>query len=216
MSNDSLITEEEYDELMEHVESEDFDAARQLFVQYGLTLNSPLLDAPRYNETGDELLTYLDYIIAHSLTSLIDDCVNNEILALNDDFFARCLQINALDVYQYFRDLYPQFYPAGQSLCESVKLCYADIADDLLTLNAGLIHHIDNDVIEYLFSFDIDEETLETIRVLFNHSINPALFNRYLGYLHNPEAGYFKIDEDDQDLVIELIDILESNGVFVE
>ena len=81
--------------------------------------------------------------------------------------------------------------------------------DNILTINNDisqlLLTEIDDEIIEYLFSFDIDEETLETVRALLNHNIDPVLFSKYLGYLKNQEDNYFKIAEDNQDLVIELI-----------
>jgi hypothetical protein len=108
----------------------------------------------------------------------------------------------------------------GLCLKEAVKLCYAETVELILSNNSdvatSLLCEIDDDVIEYLFSFDIDEETLETIRVLFNYDINPKLFSKYLGYLQRQDENHFNIKEDNQDLIIELIDILVLNDVRVE
>lgn len=213
MATNDVLTFIEYDELLDYIDNENIDEVRKMFVQFGLTVNSPLFDAPRYNAAGDELFTYQDYIIAHSLIALLDYCIENEYIKVNDTLFYLCVQNHALDVYEYLRESYPNSYPAEQTLCESVKLCYSELTAELLISNPQLIYCIDDSTLEYLFSFDIDEETLETIRVLFNYNINPMLFNSYLAHLYNPEDSYFKIAEDDKDLVIELIDILESNGV---
>jgi hypothetical protein len=104
------------------------------------------------------------------------------------------------------------YIPQIETLKIAVRNTYSEITENILAIDNELIHELDDEDIEYLFSFDIDEETIETIRVLFNYKINPTLFSKYLKYLHNPDGNYFNIEEDDQDLIIELIDILESNG----
>ena len=213
MAQYSQLAFADYDELIDYIDDENVDEVREMFVQFGLTIDTLLFDSPLYNSSGDELFTYLDYIIANSLIKLINYCIDETFIVLDDKFFHRCVQIGALDVYEHVRELYPTFYPAEQTFCEAIKQCNSSIAAELLGINPQLIYYIDDSVLEYLFSFDIDEETLETVRVLFNYNVNPVLFNRYLSYLHHPEGNYFKIDEDDKDLVIELIDILETNCV---
>lgn len=211
----STLTEIEYDELLDYIELEDIENLQILFAKYNLNVYDPLFDAPRYNDTGDELITYLDYAIAHNLSGVIDFCIENDYIKPTDKFLARCIALHCVDTYQYYIDA--GNIPQGQSLREATKLCYSELVDNILTCNSDvapiLLDELDDDVIEYLFSFDIDEETVETIRVLFNHHIQPQVFSKYLKYLHNPDGNYFNIAEDDQDLVIELIDLLESNGV---
>jgi hypothetical protein len=175
----------------------------------------PLFDAPRYNDTGDELLTYLDYAIAYNLTGVIDFCIEQKYLQPDDKFLARCISLHCIQSYQYYID--KECIPGVECLREATKLCYSELVDNILSCNIDvapiLLEELDDDIIEYLFSFDIDEETVETIRVLFNHNIRSEVFSKYLKYLYNPDGNYFNIEEDDQDLVIELIDLLESNGV---
>ena len=67
--------------------------------------------------------------------------------------------------------------------------------------------------IEYLFSYDMDEETVETIRVLFNYNIDRILFVRFLKALKDPEDRYFPVGQEEQDIAIEIIEVLEANGV---
>jgi hypothetical protein len=210
-----LLTELEYDELLDYIDMEDIDNVKEKFVSYNLNIYDLLYDAPRYNDTGDEMLTYLDYAIAHNLTNIIDFCIENKYIDPNDIFLARCIDLHCIETYQYY--IKSGCKPYINSLRNAIKLCYSEIVDNILTINNDisqlLLTEIDDEIIEYLFSFDIDEETLETVRALLNHNIDPVLFSKYLGYLKNQEDNYFKIAEDNQDLVIELIDILESSSV---
>jgi hypothetical protein len=84
---------------------------------------------------------------------------------------------------------------------------------NILENDNDLITDITDDDIEYLFGFDIDENTVETIRVLFNYGVDPILFSRFLTALKAPNDEYINISEDEQDFVIEIIDFLESNNV---
>jgi hypothetical protein len=209
------LSDLEYDELLDYLELEDTDKLLELFQKYNLNVFDLLFDAPRYNDSGDELLTYLDYAIAHNLTGVIDFCIEQKYLQPDDKFLARCISLHCIQTYQYYID--NECIPGVECLREATKLCYSELIDNILSINCEvaivLLEELDDEIIEYLFSFDIDEETVETVRVLFNHNIAPEKFSKYLKYLHNPDGNYFNIAEDDQDLVIELIDILESNGV---
>jgi hypothetical protein len=105
------------------------------------------------------------------------------------------------------------YVPQIETLRIAVRNCYSENVDSILALDEELIHELQDDDIEYLFSFDMDEETIETIRVLFNYKINPNLFERFLKALKDPEDKYFSVSQDETDIAIEIIDFLESHSV---
>lgn len=204
-----------YDELLDYIDDENIDKVVQIFTEYNLTLYDHLNDSPRLSEDGEVMYTYLDYILAHNLWTLLNFAIVNNYINANDDLLAKCIHSHSLDTYYYLIENYPNTaIPSYECAKEATKMCYSDILDGILSTQPDSIQSIQDDTIEYLFSFDIDEDTLETVRVLFNHGINGKLFERYMPHLKNGvNDDYFSIKEDNQDLVIELIDLLEDHGL---
>lgn len=202
-----------YDELLDYIDDENIEKVVQIFTEYNLTLNDHLHDSPRLSEDGEVMNTYLDYILAHKLWNLLNFIIVNNYISVNDELLAKCIHSHCLDTYYYLIEQYPdKAIPFNECAKEATKMCYSDILDGILSTQPDAIQSIQDDTIEYLFSFDIDEDTLETVRVLFNHGINGLLFERYMPHLKNGvNDDYFSIKEDNQDLVIELIDLLEDH-----
>lgn len=202
-----------YDELLDYMDEEQIEKVVELFLKYDLTLFDYLNDSPRFSEDGEIMNTYLDYILNHKLWSLLSYAIQNNYILVDDKLLANCIKSHNIDAYYFLIENYPNTaIPNIESAKESTKLCYSDILDGILSTQPNIINEIKDDIIEYLFSFDIDEDTLETVRVLLNHNINISLFDKYIPHLQNgANDDYFSIKEDNQDLVIELIDLLEEH-----
>ena len=75
-----------------------------------------------------------------------------------------------------------------------------------------MIDLLDEEHIENIFNCTIDEETVETIRVLFNYGINYNLFNTVISLLKEQTNNIDNYNESNQDIILEIIDIIESNS----
>jgi len=213
----ATLTIESYDEILDALDCENTDSILELFSKYELEPHSTLLDAPRLC-FNDELLTYLDYAIAYNLTNILDLFIDDMNLVIDDEVIARSIYLNTLDTYKYFCDL--GYTPEGESLKASIKMCYSEISDFILSENCELIEVIDEDDIDFLFSEEIDEQTVETVRVLINYSINPNLFNKKLADLLEQKDKYLEDGDaygDDCnaecDITLELIDLLSGCNI---
>lgn len=204
----SELTPEIYDSILDALDNENTEQLQILFMEYNLTPNSELMDAPREGLYDQPLLTYLDYVISFNLTNIIDFLIDVIGTEIDDSIIARCLELQNFDTYKYFMSL--GYIPQIETLRISIHNCYSEITDQILAIDNELIDEIDDEDIEYLFSFDIDDETVETIHVLFNYGIDPNLFNRFLKALKDPEDRYFPVSEEEQDHAIEIIEFLES------
>jgi hypothetical protein len=216
----ATLTTESYDEILDALDSEDTSKILKLFSTYELEPHSTLLDAPRIC-INDELNTYLDYAIAYNLTNIIDIFIDDMNLVINDEVLARSIYLNTLDTYKYFCNL--GYTPEGESLKASVKMCYSEISDSILSENCDLIEFIAEDDIDFLFGEDIDEETVETVRVLLNYNVNHDLFRQHLAELLEMKDKYLEDACDDSaygdncnaecDITLELIDLLSGCNI---
>jgi len=207
----SDLTQETYDIILDALDSEDIETLNELFLNNNLTPDSELYDAPRFIEDDIMVLTYLDYVIVHDLRTILDYLIDDIGIEITDSILVRCLELNNHGMYQYILEL--GYVPQIETLKYAVKNSFSDMIVNILENDNDLITDITDDDIEYLFGFDIDENTVETIRVLFNYGVDPILFSRFLTALKAPNDEYINISEDEQDFVIEIIDFLESNNV---
>lgn len=205
------LTQESYDTILDALDNENTDLLQELFMQYNLTPNSELFDAPREGYNESMLITYMDYVLSHNLKDILEFLIDNTMLEIDDSLIARCLELQNFETYKYILSL--GYIPQVETLRIAVRNCYSEITESILATDNELIHDIEDEDIEYLFSYDMDEETVETIRVLFNFGIDRYLFARFLKALTDPEDKYFPVSEEEQDVAIEIIEFLESNNV---
>jgi hypothetical protein len=207
----SDLTQETYDIILDALDSEDIETLNELFLNNNLTPDSELYDAPRFIEDDIMVLTYLDYVIVHDLRTILDYLIDDIGIEITDSILVRCLELNNHGMYQYILEL--GYVPQIETLKYAVKNSFSEMIVNILENDNDLITDVTDEDIEYLFGFDIDENTVETIRVLFNYGVDPILFSRFLTALKAPNDEYITISEDEQDFVIEIIDFLESNNV---
>lgn len=206
------MNQEIYDSILDALDHENIELLQMLFIENNLTPQSELFDAPRIAETSDiMLLTYLDYVLYYNLTDIIDFLIDELGLEITDNIMSRCLELQNPDTFDYIMEL--GYVPEEKSFHLAVRNCYSTQLEQILDMDTDLIHTLEDEDIEYLFSFDINEETIETIRVLFNYPLDKILFTRFLISLRDPEDKYFNITEEEQDLAIEIVEFLESQGV---
>jgi hypothetical protein len=205
------ITQESYDTILDALDNENTDLFQELFLQYNLTPHSELFDTPREGYNDCMLLTYMDYVLSYNLKNILDFLIDTIGLEIDDIIIARSLELQNFETYKYILSL--GYIPQIETLRIAVRNCYSEITENILAIDNDLIREIDDEDIEYLFSFDMDEETVETIRVLFNFGIDRTLFARFLNALKNGEDKYFLVSEEEQDVAIEIIEFLESNNV---
>ena len=205
------INEELYDKILDALDHEDLKTLETIFTTYNIQPTDSLPDAPRASCNGDHLLhTYIDYVLSYNLTEVIDYLIDNCGLEVSDELLAHAMELNT-DTYEYLLGI--GYIPQIEPLRIAVRNCFSGIVDTILALDNDLVHQLQDEDIEYLFSFDMDEETVETIRVLFNYEINPLLFTRFLKALKDPEDRYFGVSEEETDIAIEIIEFLESRNV---
>jgi hypothetical protein len=204
------LDDELYDRILDALDNEDVTTLVELFTTHGLSPNNHLNDSPREGFNDQILYTYIDYVLSYNLTTVLEYLIDENGLEVSDDLLARTLDLN-LDSYEYL--ITNGYIPQISSLRVAVRNALSGIVDSILAMDCELVMELVDADIEYLFSFDMDEETIETIRVLFNYNINPLLFRRFLKALKDPEDKYFAVSEEETDIAIEIIEFLESNGV---
>jgi hypothetical protein len=204
------ISAELYDKILDALDNEDVETLTEIFTKHQIRPTNALVDAPRSGFNEQLLHTYLDYVLSYNLTNVIDHLIDNLGLEITDELFAHALELNT-DTYDYLLNL--GYIPQIEPLRIAVRNCYSGIVECILALDNELVYNLKDEDIEYLFSFDMDEETIETIRVLFNYEISPILFTRFLKALKDPEDCYFGVSEEETDIAIEIIEFLESHGV---
>jgi hypothetical protein len=219
----ATLTIESYDEILDALDSENTESILELFSTYDLEPHSTLLDTPRIC-FNDELNTYLDYAIAYNLTNILDLFIDDMNLVIDDEVLARSIYLNTLDTYKYLCDL--GYTPEGDTLKATVKMCYSEISDSILADNCELIDVIDEYDIDFLFGEDIDEETVETVRVLLNYNVNHDLFRQHLAELLEMKDKYLEDACDDSaygdncnaecDITLEIIDLLSTCDITFE
>jgi len=217
------ITLEDYDEILDALDNEDTNTIIKRFQAFDLEPDSELVDAPRlgnnYKEVNIELNTYLDYVIYYNLTNIIDVFIDNFNLVITDETLSLCLTLHNHDTYNYLCNL--GYIPESDTFKKAVHLCCSEIVDDILSNDSDLIKFLDDEDIEYIYNYDINEETIETVRVLFNYNIEPSIFSEFLSVLKEHSANIDanstnsnnSNNEDFEDIILELIDILETNNV---
>ena len=210
------MNQEIYDSILDALDNENLELLQILFRDNNLSPSDKLYDAPRLTDTEILLETYLDYVLYYNLKTIIDFLVDEKGLEITDNIMARALELQNTDTFNYFIEM--GYYPSLESLSMAIKHCYSAQIETILNINNStynneLIHTITDDTIEYLFSFDMNEETIETIRVLFNYGINKCLFSKYLNILKNPGENQYEISPEEEDIAIEIIDFLESHLV---
>lgn len=206
----SGLDDELYDRILDALDNEDVTTLVELFTTLGLSPQSQLNDSPREGFNDQILYTYIDYVLSYNLTTILEYLIDENGLEVSDDLLARSLDLN-LDTYEYL--ITNGYIPQIECLRVAVRNALSGIVESILAMDGELVMDLLDGDIEYLFSFDMDEETIETIRVLFNYHIDPALFTRFLKALKDPEDKYFGVSDEETDIAIEIIEFLEEHGV---
>jgi hypothetical protein len=204
------ISDELYDRILDALDNEDIPTLVELFTTNGISPKDRLNDAPREGYNEQQLETFIDYVLSYNLTNVLEYLIDENGLEVSDELLARAMELN-FDTYDYF--ISSGYIPEIQCLRTAVQNAFSGIVDAILAIDNELILQLTDTDIEYLFSFDMDEETIETIRVLFNYQIAPELFRRFLRALKDPEDKYFPVANEETDIAIEIIEFLESQGV---
>jgi hypothetical protein len=211
----ALISLEDYDIILDALDNEDTNKILKCFQKFELDPYSFLIDAPRYgNNNNIELNTYLDYVICYNLTDIIDVFINELNLEITDDIMSRCITLYSHDTYRYFCEL--GYIPESNTFLTAVQYCCSTIVDSILEYDKDMVELIDEEHIENIFNCNIDEETVETIRVLFNYDIDCYLFNHIVCKLkeQNNDIEFYDNYDCDKDIILEIIDIIESNSAY--
>jgi len=204
------INEDIYDKILDALDNEDILMLIDLFTMYKINPNSRLNDAPREGYNDQLLETYIDYVLSYNLTNVLEYLIDVNLIEVSDKLLSHAIELN-LDTFEFF--ISSGYIPEIECLRVAVHNAFSGVVDSILAINNELIDELQDADIENLFCFDMDEETIETIRVLFNYQINPKLFSRFLRALKDPEDKYFPVVEEETDIAIEIIEFLESNNV---
>ena len=207
-----VLSIEDYDIILDALDNEDTNTIIKRFQCFELDPHSELLDAPRIGHTNVELNTYLDYVIHYNLTNVIDIFIDEFNLEITDGILSLCIILNNHDTYKYLLSL--GYFPESETFKKAVQFCCSNIVDSILENDNELIHYLDEEDIECIFKCNIDEETVETIRVLFNYGVDSSIFNEFFYILKDYDINEDYISNDEhKDIVLELIDLLESNNI---
>ena len=206
----SFISLEDYDIILDALDNEDTNKILKCFQKFELEPESLLLDAPRFGNNNIEINTYLDYIICYNLTDIIDVFINELNLEITDEVLASCITLCNHDTYRYFCEL--GYIPESNTFITAVQYCCSTIVDSILEYDRDMIYLLDEEHIENIFNCNIDEETVETIRVLFNNGIDCNLFNNIIAKFKEQKDDLDFYNEYDKDIILEIIDIIESNS----
>lgn len=204
------ISDELYDKILDALDHEEIQTLVELFTTHGIQPTDRLNDAPREGYNDQQLETYIDYVLSYNLTKVLEYLIDENGLEVSDILLARAMQLN-FDTYEYFVSC--GYMPEIECLRMAVHNAYSGIIDSILAMDNELVLQLTDLDIEYLFSFDMDEETIETIHVLFNYHIQPDLFARFLKALKDPEDKYFPLANEETDIAIEIIEFLEAHDV---
>jgi len=200
---------EYYDAILDALDSEDTNKLMKLFAKFELEPYSELLDAPRFGNINTELNTYLDYILYYNLSNVIDIFIDELNLSISDETLAQCITLHNYDMYNYLISL--GYFPESETFKKAVQHCCANIVYNILENDNDLINYLDEDDIECIFNTNIDEETIETIRVLFNYGVDSSLFSEYIEILKKYDIG--DNDDEQKDIILEIIELLESSNI---
>jgi len=206
------ISEELYDKILDALDNEDIPILVELFTENGILPGDSLIDAPREGYNDQPLETFIDYVLSYNLTKVLDYLIDENGLEISDSLIARAMELN-FDTYDYF--ISAGYMPEIECLRTAVHNAFSGVVDGILAMDGELVLQLEDADIENLFSFDMDEETVETVRVLFNYGVAPELFTRFLRALKDPEDKYFPVADEETDIAIEIIEFLETHGVSV-
>lgn len=204
------ISNETYDKILDALDGEEIPTLVELFTTHKIAPTDKLIDYPREGYNDQLLETYIDYVLSYNLTKVLEYLIDENGLEVSDKLLARAMELN-FDTYDYFISC--GYIPEIECLRMAVHNAFSGLVDAILAIDNELISQLTDADIEYLFSFDLDEETVETVRVLFNYNISPILFSRFLYALKDPEDKYFPIADEETDIAIEIIEFLEGQGV---
>jgi len=214
------LSSEEYDIILDALDNQDTNTILKYFQKFELEPTTELLDAPRYGDNNDiDINTYIDYILSYNLTDVIDIFIDELNLEITDEILVHTLELQNMDTYNYLCEL--GYVPQEKTLKYAVQMCSSSIIDKILENDKELVEYIEEDNIEYLYDNyeEIDENTVETVRVLLNYDINISLFRNMLSTLkENIKDSYNDSYNDENlnnDIVNEIIDLLESYGLKV-
>ena len=207
------ITTEIYDEILDSFDNENINNIVKLFKDYCLEPYSELIDSPRITDNDNIVLnTYLEYVLYYNLTNIIDLFIDDMNLVIDDDVLASALILENTDTYNYLCNL--GYTPEEQTLKIAVQMRYSEIVDSILENDSNLIYNIEEDDIEYLLKIDIDEETVETVRVLCSYHIDNMILQNFFSELKERNLNNSNSDDDNNDdnsyMILELINILEN------
>ena len=206
----TVISVELYDKILDALDHEEIPTLLELFTTHRIQPADRLNDAPREGYNDQQLETYIDYVLSYNLTNVLEYLIDENGLEVSDGLLARAIELN-FDTYDYFVSC--GYIPEIGCLRMAVHNAYSGVVDSILTIDNELVLQLTDSDIEYLFSFDMDEETVETIRVLFNYNVPSKLFCRFLLALKDPEDEYFPIADEETDIAIEIIEFLEAHNV---
>jgi len=216
-----MLSIEDYDFILDALDNEDTNTIIKCFQKFNIKPDSKLLDAPRYGNDNIEINTYLDYIIFYNLTDIIDIFIDELNLEVTDEIIASSITLYNHNTYKYFCDL--GYIPDSLTFITAVEYCCSTIVYSLLENDNDLINSIQTCHVKNMFDCRIDEETAETIRVLFNFGIKNDLFTDVISKLKMQNFNRKQVEEESendydddnnsQDVILEIIDIIENNCI---
>jgi hypothetical protein len=207
---------EQYDELLDALDGEDKNEVLLLFYKFELKPSSELLDAPRMDINNNELYTYLDYAISHSLNEIIDLFIDELGLEYEEDeLMAKTLKLDNPEMYKYLSSL--GYFAGSETLKIAVQKSCSEIVAHILENDSGLVAYLEEEDIDELMTH-LDEETIETVRVLINNDVDANLFCNHLEALKEQtnDEDDTTLDDGEKDVAIELIDLFENLDIAME
>jgi len=224
----SHINIDTYDSILDSMDNEDTQTTLELFKEYNLEPLSNLFDSPRFDHSDNELYTYLDYALSYELTDIIELFIDEMDLVIDDKHLSRSIELQNLSSYKFLCNL--GYVPQGETLRSAVRMSCCSIVENILNDDKDLIIFIDVNDINAIFSsiieenitffnnkndiekglidyFNIDEDTVETIRVLLNYGIDKKLFKNILSLIQKFTVNNL-FCETEYDIAIEIIDLL--------
>ena len=209
-----ILSIEDYDDILDALDSEDTNTLLKRFQTFDLDPNNELLDSPRPGSNGsNDLITYLDYIISYNLTNVIDVFIDELNLQIDDSVMARCLELENIDTYKYFCRL--GYHPSEESLKKAIQKSNCEIVDEILSNDKDLIGCISEDDIESLSNYSLDEQIVETIRVLLNNNINVNIFKNFACEIIDRKYNN-SIDDEEKIVSIEIFDLFRTYGMRID
>lgn len=205
------VTQVIYDTFLDILDSENTSLLIELFTKYQLNYDSKLFDAPRIGYNDKLLYTYLDYVLSHNLTIILEFLINDINLVIDDTIISRCLELQNIETYNYIIEL--GYEPRIKTLRCAVKNCYASIIESILITDTTLINKITDNDISQIFNYTIDSDTVESIYTLLYYGLSKTLFAAYINAFTNADnTNIIPIDDNEQEYVLELINIYNSDN----